>query len=349
MQYSVSFTGGSVRYMHNSPFSAVTALVNPARCIVITDSNLATLYPAAFQQFKATIVIPQGEDGKNFATVLTAVQQLLQHEVHRGDYILGVGGGMVTDIAGFIASIYMRGISIGYAPTTLLGMVDAAIGGKNGINLGLQKNLLGTIRQPEFILFDHHFLDTLPAEEWSNGFAEIIKYACLFDAEMFSELQQHNLEYYRSNHAAISALITRCVDWKNKIVLADEHEKDMRKLLNFGHTAGHAFETLYHIPHGQAVGLGMMVACKLSEQLGASQQLTTQLATLLQQYGLPTMLHIEIDKVVEILSMDKKRNHAGIDYIILEAIGKGIVHHATIEDIRKALKQFAHESNHQSW
>lgn len=345
MQYSVSFPGGTVRYMHNSPFSGIGDVVDPARCIVITDSNVAGIYGAVFQQFKATIVIPQGEDNKNFATVLTIVQQLLQHQAHRGDYILGIGGGMVTDIAGFVASVYMRGISFGYVPTTLLGMVDAAIGGKNGINIGMQKNLLGTIRQPEFILFDHHFLDTLPAEEWSNGFAEIIKYACLFDEAMFRELQQHDLQYYRNDYAAISALIAKCVDWKNKIVLADEREQGMRKLLNFGHTAGHAFETVCHIPHGQAVALGMLVACRLSEEKGLTALAAPELAALLQRYNLPVHIKADTDALMNVLAMDKKRDSTGIDYIILEAPGKGAVRHVTLDDIRKVLKQFTYESD----
>ena len=349
MQYSVSFPGGTVRYMHNSPFSAIGDVVAPSRCIIITDSNVAGLYRAVFQQFKATIVIPQGENSKNFATVLTIVQQLLQHQVHRGGYILGIGGGMVTDIAGFVASVYMRGISFGYVPTTLLGMVDAAIGGKNGINIGMQKNLLGTISQPEFILFDHHFLDTLPAEEWSNGFAEIIKYACLFDEAMFGELQQHDLQYYRTDHAALSALIAKCVDRKNKIVLADEREQGMRKLLNFGHTAGHAFETVCHIPHGQAVALGMLVACRLSEEKGLTAPVAPTLAAILQQYNLPVNIKADTDALMKVLAMDKKRDSTGIDYIILEAPGKGAVHHVTLDDIRKTLKEFAYESDNTAW
>lgn len=346
MQYSVSFPGGTVRYLFNTAFQLVSEQVEPSSCIIITDEHVAVLHGKAFEGFKAVIVLPAGEDAKNFANTLHAVQQLLAHEAHRKTFILGVGGGMVTDITGFIASIYMRGVRFGYAPTTLLGMVDASIGGKNGINLGLQKNLLGTINQPEFILFDHHFLQTLPAEEWSNGFAEVIKYACLFDEELFNDLSQNNPEYYQNNMAATAALVARCADWKNKTVLADEREQGMRKLLNFGHTAGHAFETVCKIPHGQAVGLGMLVACRLSEANGLATATTEQLTRLLQQYHLPVTIQADADQLMQVLAMDKKRSDEGVDYILLEAVGKATIQRLNTDTIRKGIETFLHAGNH---
>lgn len=345
MQQSVSFPGGTVRYLYNTPFDGIGELVAPAQTIIITDSNVAGLYGHLFDRFKAVIVVPAGEDAKNFATLLSIVQQLIQHEAHRSSFILGVGGGMVTDITGFAASVYMRGVRFGYVPTSLLGMVDAAVGGKNGINIGLQKNLLGTIAQPEFILFDHHFLDTLPATEWSNGFAEVIKCACLFDAPMFKELLNNTLADYKNNRAATAGLVARCVDWKNKIVLADERENGTRKLLNFGHTAGHAFETVCHIPHGQAVALGMLVACRLSVQQGLADSVTVQLATLLQQYGLPVNIVADTDALMQVLAMDKKRDSDGIDFILLQTLGAGVIHHTDLDTIRKALEQFTDAGN----
>lgn len=346
MQYSVSFPGGTVRYLFNTAFQLVSEQVEPSSCIIITDEHVAALHGKAFEGFKAVIALPAGEDAKNFATTLQAVQQLLAHEAHRKTFILGVGGGMVTDITGFIASIYMRGVRFGYAPTTLLGMVDASIGGKNGINLGLQKNLLGTINQPEFILFDHQFLQTLPAEEWSNGFAEVIKYACLFDEELFNDLSQNNPEYYQNNMAATAALVARCADWKNKTVLADEREQGMRKLLNFGHTAGHAFETVCRIPHGQAVGLGMLVACRLSEAHGLATATTEKLTTLLQQYHLPVIIQADADQLMQVLAMDKKRSDEGVDYILLEAVGKATIQRLHTDTIRKGIEAFLHAGNH---
>ena len=346
MQYSVSFPGGTVRYLFNTAFQLVSEQVEPSSCIIITDEHVAVLHGKAFEGFKAVIVLPAGEDAKNFANTLQAVQQLLAHEAHRKTFIMGVGGGMVTDITGFIASIYMRGVQFSYVPTTLLGMVDASIGGKNGINLGLQKNLLGTINQPEFILFDHHFLQTLPVEEWSNGFAEVIKYACLFDEELFNDLSQNSPEYYQKNMAATAALVARCADWKNKTVLADEREQGIRKLLNFGHTAGHAFETVCKIPHGQAVGLGMLVACRLSEAHGLATATTEKLTTLLQQYHLPVTIEADADQLMQVLAMDKKRSDEGVDYILLEAVGKATIQRLHTDTIRKGIEAFLHAGNH---
>lgn len=346
MQYSVTFPGGTVRYLFNSSFEHISQWLNPQDCIIITDSNVNGLYYQLFTDFKAVITIPAGEEHKNFSTILSVTQQLLEHRAHRKTFLLGVGGGMVTDITGFIASVYMRGVPFGYVPTTLLGMVDASVGGKNGINIGLQKNLLGTISQPDFILFDTQFLHTLPDEEWSNGFAEVIKYACLFDKELFAELTERDIQYYKNDNAVASALIARCADWKNKIVLADERESGMRKLLNFGHTAGHAFETVCNIPHGQAVGLGMLVACRLSEQFGLNKTVREQLHGLLQQYGLPTTIQADTHALMNVLTMDKKREKDSIDFILLKEVGKGEIRNISFEKIRQALVGFTDAGNH---
>lgn len=346
MQQSVKFSGGTVRYLHNTPFSSITDVLVPGDCIIITDENVAGLYSELFTDFKAVITIPAGEDHKSFTSVLTATQQLLVNQAHRKTTLIGVGGGMITDLTGMVASLYMRGVPFGYVPTTLLGMVDAAIGGKNGINIGLQKNLLGTFNQPGFILFDTHFLNTLPKVEWCNGFAEVIKYACLFDEQLFKELTENDIEYYRTDTAAVTRLVAKCADWKNKVVVADEREQGMRKLLNFGHTAGHAIETLCKIPHGQAVALGMLIACKVSEQSGLPEAVTDRLYGLLQQYELPVNINISTGHLMDVLKMDKKRDNTGIDYIILEKIGKAAIRNISFDTIRKGIEEFTHASYH---
>ncbi|MGN6567282.1 MAG: 3-dehydroquinate synthase, partial [Flavipsychrobacter sp.] len=230
MQYSLSFPTGEVNYVFDSAAKALNKLADTAKCIFITDTNVAALYPGFFKDHKV-IIIPAGEENKSWESIKFLTEQLLQHEAHRGTMLIAAGGGMITDITGFIASIYMRGLSVGYIPTTLLCMVDAAIGGKNGINLELHKNILGTIQQPSFILYDTTFLNTLPDKEWSNGFAEVIKYACLFDAELFELLSLHDIRFYKENSVELEKLIATCVSWKNKIVLADEKERGNRKLL----------------------------------------------------------------------------------------------------------------------
>ncbi|MBZ0098450.1 MAG: 3-dehydroquinate synthase [Taibaiella sp.] len=346
MQYSVSFPGGTARYLFNSSFEQIHQWLAPAECIIVTDSNVAALYNHLFSGYKAVITVPTGEMHKNFSTVLSVTQQLLEHEAHRKTFLLGVGGGMLTDITGFIATVYMRGVPFGYVPTSLLGMVDASIGGKNGINIGLQKNLLGTISQPEFILFDTHFLNTLSATEWSNGFAEVIKYACLFDVKLFGELAERGIQYYKNDNPATSALIARCADWKNKIVLADERESGMRKLLNFGHTAGHAFETVCQVPHGHAVALGMLVACRLSEQYGLDAGVTKKLSAVLRQYKLPVHIQADTQQLMDVLHMDKKRSATGIDFIILKDIGKAEIQNVAFETIRQIIQQFINAGDH---
>lgn len=345
MHYSISFPQGNVQYLLNTAFSSASELCAPNNTVIITDDNVGALNKEKFKHYKAVITIPQGENHKNIETTQYIVDKLLSNQVHRKCFLLGVGGGMVTDITGYVASTYMRGVQFGFAPTSLLGMVDAAIGGKNGINYKLQKNLIGTINQPSFILFDRNFLDTLPDEEWSNGFAEIIKYACLFDKNLFNELHDRNIEYYQKDHAAITGLINKCVDWKNKIVLADERENGMRKLLNLGHTTGHGFETIMKIPHGQAVGLGMLVACMLSEKEGLKPNTQSQLKTILKNYNLPTTIECDVEELMHVISMDKKRTNNGIDYILLKDIATPIIKNTPTDIIRSTIERFINERN----
>jgi 3-dehydroquinate synthase len=347
MQYSVSFPTADVRYIFDIPFTDICGQINLEETIIITDEHVASLYEQQFAGFKRVIAIPPGEGHKNLARLGFIAEALLEAEAHRRTFILAVGGGVVTDVAGFVASTYMRGLSFAFVPTTLLGMVDAAIGGKNGVNYGLQKNLLGTIQQPEFIFYNISFLNTLPQWEWSNGFAEIIKYACLFDTALLEELEQHDLQHYINNSAALMALIQKCAGWKNKIVQEDEKETGSRKLLNFGHTAGHAIETVYELSHGQAVGLGMIIACMLSvEHSGLDSSFIQRLLQLLQRYALPFEKVVDPVQLIDVLKMDKKRNVETIDFILLSDIGQPLIQPLTLTTIHQALETFSHASHH---
>ena len=347
MQFSLKFPSGEVQYMLNSSFEAIETLYPKDQCVIITDTNVAKLYGHLFKGFKTVITIPAGEKNKNCQMVNTLATQLLMQKVHRKNYIIGVGGGVVSDMTGFIASVYMRGIPFGFVPTTLLGMVDAAIGGKNGVNLGMQKNLLGTIQQPNFILYDTKFLETLPGGEWSNGFAEIIKYAMLFDERMFSQLNRHDITYYKESPTALAALIESCVNLKNKRVLADEQETGARKLLNFGHTVGHAIETLNQLPHGYAVGLGMIMACHLSEHFGGlHSSVKNKLAALLLKYQLPISADFNTTRVMEILRMDKKGDTNTVNFIMLQHIGEAVIRPIPFEAIERALTYFTYASSY---
>ncbi len=325
MVQHVTFPSGTVRYYFDSNLSQLRNLYDNTDVVFITDENVAACHPKVFGG-QSPIVLPAGEEHKTLDNVGWLTNQLIQKGATRHSILIGVGGGMVTDITGFVASVYMRGVRFGFVPTTLLAMTDAAIGGKNGVNTGLYKNMIGTVRQPSFIYYDTTLLHTLPYTEWCNGFAEVIKYGCIFDAALLNELQMHDVAYYQNNATALNTLIEQCAAWKNKTIAEDEHEQGIRKLLNFGHTAGHAIEKLYGLAHGQAVAIGMVIACHLSEQeTGLAPSVTAQIRTLLPQYGLPTSIAIHHQQVLEVLKSDKKRKNDQIDYILLTGKGQAVI------------------------
>src|SRR5258706_10826434 len=200
--------------------------------VLITDENV---YNAHGKRFKGwnTIVLKSGEEYKVQATVDAIIEQLIVMEADRKTTLVGVGGGGITDITGYVASIYMRGLRFGFVPTYVLAMVDASIGGKNGIDVGVYKNMVGMIRQPSFILHDLIFLNTLPQTEWENGFAEIIKHACIKDAAMLRDLEENSFKTYQGRKKTVAELIQRNAIIKTRVVQQDEFEKGERRLLNF--------------------------------------------------------------------------------------------------------------------
>ena len=306
----------------DTSFSQVKELAPPDRCVVITDTVIHSLHADKLQGYR-TIVLPAGEAHKQQATVDHIIEQLIGFEADRKSFIIGLGGGVVTDIAGYAAAVYMRGIPVGFVPTTILAQVDASIGGKNGVDVGLYKNLVGTIRQPDFILYDYSFLETLPEEQWINGFAEIIKHACIKDAAMFELLEQHELKDFRENRASLSALIERNVSIKSGVVAADEREQGERKLLNFGHTLGHAIENEYQLLHGHAISIGMVAAAEISVQINhlpAGEK--ERIVRLLNRYQLPVTFDFNRQKAFAALKMDKKRVRTALDFILLNRIGE---------------------------
>jgi 3-dehydroquinate synthase len=344
MQQQVQFPSGTVNYYLNSSVDELSKICDIDKAVFVTDEHIAQLYPNIFTGRKL-LVVPAGEPSKDLSTISSLSEQLILTGAARNSILIGIGGGVVTDITGFLASVYMRGLKFGFVPTSLLAMVDAAIGGKNGVNLGLHKNILGTIRQPEFILYDTSFLQSLPDEEWSNGFAEIIKYACIFDAVLFEELEENSIAFYKNDAAALEDVIARCVAWKNKTVAEDEQEKGIRKLLNFGHTAAHAIENLCTLPHGKAVSIGMAIACKLSEHVtGLDAAITQRLEQLLLRYGLPINISLDATRVMEILKADKKRKDDSIDYILLKNAGEAIIQPLSLQAIENIIATY--ESDH---
>jgi len=334
-----NFSEKKVAYYFDADFSYLEQLVPKENTVLITDENVFQLQQQKFEGWK-TIVIKAGEEHKQQSTVDFIIGRLIELEADRKTFVVGVGGGVVTDITGYAASVYMRGLKFGFVPTTILAMVDASIGGKNGVDVGLYKNLVGLIKQPEFLLFDYSLLQTLPNEQWVNGFAEVIKHACIKDAVMFSTLEKFNLHDFTTDSTLLAALIEQNVNIKTAVVVADEFEQGERKLLNFGHTIGHAIENLHHLPHGHAISIGMVAACNLSEQLnGFHFEAAIRIVKLLAKYHLPVDVETEYEKVFEVLKMDKKRSKNEISFILLNKIGEAVIKPIQLDELHRHLKE----------
>jgi shikimate kinase / 3-dehydroquinate synthase len=334
LQYK--FSKKTTTYYFDAEFAYLEKLVDKKQAVIITDENIFSHHQRKFGGWN-TIVISAGEQFKVQATVDSIIEQLIGFQADRKTFLIGVGGGVVTDITGFVASIYMRGIPFGFVPTSILAMVDASIGGKNGIDVGVYKNLAGTISQPEFLLYDLGLLKSLPKEEWVNGFAEIIKHACIKDAALFRELERNKPGAYQKDKAALSKLIRRNVVIKSDVVQKDEFEQGERRLLNFGHTLGHAIENLYELPHGHAVSIGMVVACMISEEFTAFRD-TARVIAVLKKYGLPTLAEFDSKQVMNVLRMDKKKVKESMNYVLLTKTGQGVVRTMPIAQLEEMVQ-----------
>lgn len=332
---SFKYSLSSTEFYFASGISHLKKITDPKATILITDENV---YNAHIKRFKGwdTIVLKPGEEHKVQATADAVIEQLIEMEADRKTTFVGVGGGVITDITGYVASVYMRGIRFGFMPTSLLALVDASIGGKNGIDVGVYKNMVGVIRQPSFILHDMVFLNSLPEDEWKNGFAEVIKHACIKDAVMFAQLESNSLRHYIGSQKSICELVQRNALLKTKVVQKDEFENGERRLLNFGHTLGHALENQYEVSHGQAISIGMTYACHISEKITGFKQ-TERVVKLLEQYNLPTYASFDKQKVFDVLKMDKKRESKEMNYVFLERIGKGVVKSISLKQLEKII------------
>ncbi len=333
-----TFSSSAVDYYFDAGFSQLEKLVPKDNAVMITDEHVFAKHKTKFKGWN-TIVLKPGEEYKIQPTVDGVIGQLIALGADRKTTLIGVGGGVVTDITGYVAGIYMRGIAFGFVPSSLLAMVDASIGGKNGIDVGVYKNMVGLIRQPKFLLFDYSLLNSLPKSEWQNGFAEIIKHACIKDAAMFKLLQQHTLSDFQKNPKLLASLIERNILIKTNVVVADEFEQGERKLLNFGHTLGHAIENMYELSHGQAISIGMTYASVISQQLKGFTG-TEDVVNLLSKYGLPTFAKFDTKKAFKVLLKDKKKDNVSINYILLSKTGKGVIQPLLLVQLQDIFKQF---------
>lgn len=295
-----------------------------AKRVIVTDRNVRRYHGERFARFDVVEIEP-GEEHKTLQTVERLYERFLALELDRSSVVIGVGGGVVTDVTGHAAATYLRGLPFGFVPTTLLAQVDASIGGKNGVNFRGYKNLIGGIQQPRFCVCDFDLLATLPVQELRYGFAEVVKHAAIGDGVFFSYLEERWADAFALHRPAIERVVHDSLAVKIRIVRRDERERGERMQLNFGHTLGHAIEKVAGIPHGAAVSMGMVAAARLSVARGdLRQQDAERLKSLLAAMGLPTGLETEkIDKaaVLDALRRDKKRFGGRINMALLEGIG----------------------------
>lgn len=304
------------------------------KAVIITDSNVAPLYLKHVEKNinklgckTQEIIIEAGEKSKSFEESQKIYQHLLEYNITRGDLLIALGGGVVGDLTGFCAATYMRGIDFIQIPTTLLAQVDSSIGGKVGINFYKGKNLIGSFYQPKMVLIDTETLKTLASEIFSEGMAEVIKYGCIYDNQLFQKLEYMETHEIMEN---IDEIIERCCKIKKFVVEKDEMEKGLRRILNFGHTMGHVIETYYNYEkyyHGESVAIGMAYMADIGEKKGITKSGTKDsVINLLEKFNLPTELpNLNKELVFTIISKDKKFEGNKIHLIFLKEIGVSTV------------------------
>lgn len=325
---------GDSQIIVGETLSNLSKYIPEKKVLIITDSKVRKLYGHYFFKFPV-IEIAQGEKNKTLASVERIVSEMLSLGVDRSWFIVAVGGGIVCDVAGFIASIYMRGIRFGFVATTLLAQVDASVGGKNGVNFQGYKNILGVFNQPEFVICDPTVLDTLSDEDILCGIAEIIKHAFVASEEMFNKLEAKVDDVLFLDDKLLSDLIFQSIKIKSEVVNEDEKEQGKRKILNFGHTLGHAIEKLYRLPHGKAVGAGMHLAINLSVQKGFLEKtVANKMVNLLNSYKL---FNIKIDKgkLFSAITKDKKKDGDAINFVYLKQIGSPKISKVKLKDLKE--------------
>jgi 3-dehydroquinate synthase len=303
------------------------------KTVIITDANVRYYYQDDLR-FHNIIEVGTGEASKNLLTVESVYAKLMGFAADRSSFVVGIGGGIVCDIAGFAASTYLRGLRFGFVASTLLAQVDASVGGKNGVNFSGYKNLIGVFSQPEFVICDLALLKTLPKKEVRCGLAEIVKHAAIGDADLFLYLEQNYQKALGLDTEIIQNLVYDSVRLKSSIVNQDERERGQRKKLNFGHTFGHAIEKTTGVPHGEAVSVGMVLAAALSVKKGLlAPREAERIEKLLQKLKLPTRLQTNEGQLLNALKKDKKRKGDRIDFVLLHGLGNAVVEEISLEEL----------------
>ena len=318
-----------------------------SRALIITDSNVGPLYAAPVREslelagFAVEVAtFEAGEEHKRIETFSMLLERCAVAQMGRGDVIVALGGGVTGDMAGFVAATYMRGIAYVQMPTTLLSMVDSSVGGKTAIDLAAGKNLAGAFWQPKLVIADVGCLGTLTDEQFADGCGEVVKHAAIADADLFAELEQTPLTHslLKTDLDRVAWLIARNVDIKRAVVVADEREGGMRKLLNFGHSIGHGVEAAerYRLGHGTCVGIGMVAITAASETAGVCPAGTAErIAKLLAGHGLPLTFDVSADEVYTEALHDKKRSGDSIDLVVLREIGQAALAPTPLDEFER--------------
>ncbi len=311
--------------------------VNAQTRVILTDDRVRALYQHRFPAWPI-ITIGQGEQIKTLQTLETVYTELIRLGADRSCCLVGIGGGIVCDICGFAGSTYLRGVDFGFVATTLLAQVDASVGGKNGVNFLGYKNMVGSFRQPDFVICDPLLLKSLPAEEMACGLAEIVKHGAIADPDLFAFLEENPARILALEPSAIERLVADSVRIKAGVVQADEQETGQRRKLNFGHTFGHALEKVAGLRHGQAVSVGMVMAADISVRQGLlSPDAAARIRALLENLGLPVQCPADKSQILEALGKDKKREGERIHFVLLEAIGQARISKIGMETLQACL------------
>lgn len=296
------------------------------------------------------LLIPDGERAKSFSTLIRILNRVSELHLTRQSTLIALGGGVVGDVTGFAASIYMRGIAVVQVPTTLLAQVDSSIGGKTGVNFRVVKNLVGTFHQPSLVLSDAAALRTLPAREYSSGLYEALKYGIICDPELFETFASQIDRILKREPDAVEFLVARCAGIKGDIVSRDEREGDLRRVLNLGHTVGHGLETAAQfrgLKHGEAVGYGMIAALRISSSLGrmAENQAKRAESVIASIGRLPSLNGIKVKPVIDALQHDKKVRDGAVHFILPREIGRVEVRRdVPVELVRETVRALIDES-----
>ena len=311
---------------------------------LITDKNVYNLYANEFSYFKGIkglYIINPGEENKNKDTVFDIYNDMLSKDCNRKTSIVSLGGGVVGDIAGFVASTFMRGLKFINIPTTLMAQCDSSVGGKNGFDFNGYKNIIGTFYQPEFVFVDTNFIHTISCQDYKNGLAEIIKYGFIYDDTFFDYIDANKEQIKKRNEDVISTMVYKSLKIKSDIVCMDEHDNGIRQILNFGHTIGHGIESAsnFSIKHGEAVAAGMLIESYLSLKCSLlSTHEFKRLLDIINYFEMPTYFDDMNEKsIMKSMLKDKKRNDSKINFILPERIGSAIItdklSQNTVEDI----------------